>query len=73
MDKNSQKMNMEKNFQKLCEENFFEHCYNALANYLEDLEADAGYLRLEDELESNQAKIEEVRKLLGCLNTVMWE
>lgn len=61
---------MENNYQKLCEENFYERCYDALANYLDELEADADYLRLEDELESNQAKMEEVRKLLSCLEAV---
>ena len=62
---------MENNYQKLCEENFYERCYDALANYLDELEADADYLRLEDELESNQAKMEEVHKLLSCLETVI--
>lgn len=62
---------MGNNYQKLCEENFYERCYDTLANYLDELEADADYLRLEDELESNQAKMEEVRKLLSCLETVM--
>ena len=62
---------MGNNYQKLCEENFYERCYDTLANYLDELEADADYLRLEDELESNQAKIEEVHKLLSCLETVI--
>ena len=62
---------MGNNYQKLCEDNFYERCYDALTNYLDELEADADYLRLEDELESNQAKTEEVRKLLSCLEAVM--
>lgn len=62
---------MEKKFQKLCKERFFDRCYEALSDYLNELEADADFLRLEDELESNQAKIEEVHKLLSCLETVI--
>lgn len=63
---------MENNYyQELREGNFFKRCHDALANYLDELETDSDYLRLEDELESNQAKVEEVRKLLSCLEAVM--
>ena len=61
---------MEKDYQKLHEENFFERCYDALSDYLNELEATACYLHLEEELESNQNKVDEVRKLLSCLETV---
>ncbi len=55
----------------LLNDNFLERCYDALAGYLNELGESAAYLRLDDELECNQKKTEQVTGLMTRLWTAI--